>query len=110
MALKFRLRGLAETFIDDVMCPNCGIYGEDDVFFSTELTRVTLQGIVVVMQCRKCGEIFVPRSQRFGVINPTALREAVVKDSKETGEPVIENFHAVCSFAERLNSLNKRRV
>ncbi|MCB0332302.1 MAG: hypothetical protein KDD55_02315 [Bdellovibrionales bacterium] len=107
MALKFRLKGLAETFIDELSCPGCGKCGRDDDDFSTEHTKVTFDGIIVVVQCRRCGEIFVPGTQRLGVLNPEALREAVVKDSADSGEPLMENFHAVRLSAEKLNAQRK---
>ncbi len=110
MALKFRLRGLAETFIDDITCPGCGSLGCDDEEFATELTKVTFEGIVVVVQCRSCGEIFVPITQRLGVINPDELKKAVEKDHVETGEPLMMGVHTVKISAERLNALRKGAV
>ena len=50
MALKFRLRGLAETFIDEITCPCCGNVGNDDENFETEHTKVTYDGIIVVVK------------------------------------------------------------
>ncbi len=107
MSLKFRLKGLAETFIDELTCPCCGVSGADDQYFATELTRVTFDGIIVVVQCKSCGEIFVPKTQRLGVLNPPALQAAVIKDSQGTGEPVMPNFEAVRLNAEKLNALRK---
>ena len=107
MALKFRLKGLAETFLDQIMCPCCGTLGSDDQYFKTELTRVTFDGIIVVAQCRSCGEIFVPNSQRYGVIDPFDLRRAVEKDCSETGEPLMQSFHSVRLNAEKLNALRR---
>ena len=107
MALKFRLKGLAETFIDHISCPACGAIGNDDQNFGTELTRVTLEGIIVVVQCKACGEIFVPESQRLGVLDPTELRKAVEKDSRETGEPLMHNVKSVRINAEKLNAQRK---
>lgn len=107
MALKFRLRGLAETFIEEATCPGCGMTGNDDQHFSTDLTRVTLEGIVVVIQCKSCSEIFVPRTQRLGILNPTQLRHAVEKDSRDTGEALLPSFEAVKLAAERMNALRK---
>ena len=107
MGMKFRLRGLAETFIEEVVCPGCGILGADEEMFSTEHTKVTLEGIVVIAQCKSCGEIFVPNQQRRGIINPAALREAVERDSIDTGEPIILNTAAVQVAAERLNAYRK---
>lgn len=104
MALKFRLRGLAETFIDTIQCPVCGACSNDDENFSTELSRVTFDGIVVVVQCKACSEIFVPSAQRLGVINPEKLRDAVQKDSVETGEPILQNLYAVKLSVEKLNA------
>ena len=107
MALKFRLRGLAETFIDHISCPCCGHSGSDDEAFATELTKVTFEGIVVVAQCRNCGEIFVPETQRRGVMDPVELRKAVERDSVETGEPLMQSLDSVVLNAERLNAMRK---
>ena len=107
MALKFRLRGLAETFIDTIECPGCGTEGSDDENFSTEFSKVTLDGIVVVVQCRQCNEIFVPNSQRLGIVSIERLRDAVKRDSTETGEPVIPNISAVRLSVEKLNAQRK---
>lgn len=107
MALKFRLKGLAETFIDKITCPHCGLAGSDDQHFATELTRVTFDGIIVVVQCKTCGEIFVPDTQRLGVLDPMQLRRAVEKDCRETGEPLMPNFHSVRLNAEKLNAQRK---
>jgi len=110
MALKFRLKGLAETFIDEISCPGCGVQGNDDQHFATEMTRVTYEGIVVVAECKCCGEIFVPSLQRFGIINPNALRDAVERDHKESGEPLFQDFKAVRLNAEKLNAQKKGGV
>ena len=107
MALKFRLKGLAETFIDNITCPCCGVSSTDDQHFTTELTRVTFEGIIVVMQCRSCAEIFVPGTQRLGVLNPDQLKLAVEKDARETGEPMMANLKAVKLNAEKLNAMRK---
>jgi len=110
MALKFRLKGLAETFIDEIACPACGVAGADDQYFGTELTKVTYEGIIVVAQCRACGEIFVPTTQRLGILNPGALRSAVEKDSVETGEPLMADLDSVRLIAEKLNAMRKTEL
>ena len=110
MALRFRLRGLAETFIDRIVCPCCQEIGSDEEAFSTELTKVTLEGIIVIVQCRSCLEIFVPDTQRMGILDPGALRSAVQKDSQDTGEPLLVNIGAVRISAERLNAMRKGDV
>jgi len=107
MALKFRLKGLAETFIEYIRCPNCSCVGTDDEHFTTELTKVTFEGIIVVMQCKSCHEIFVPDTQRLGIISPGALRNAVEKDSEETGEPIHPGLKSVRLNAEKLNAQRK---
>jgi hypothetical protein len=107
MALKFRLKGLAETFIDAISCPGCGASGHDDENFSTEFSKVTYEGIVVVAQCRTCSEIFVPTAQRLGVISPQRLKDAVKKDAEETGEKILSDLTAVKLAAERLNAQRK---
>ncbi len=107
MALKFRLRGLAETFIDSIRCSGCGQQSSDDEDFHTDLSRVTLNGIIVVCQCKKCNEIFVPDTQRLGVVNPGKLKEAVELDCEENGEPILNGIEEVRLDAERLNHLRK---
>lgn len=107
MALKFRLKGLAETFIDHISCPGCKSCECDDKNFSTEFTRVTLEGIIVIVQCRSCGEIFVPERQRLGVLDPKELRRAVELDSVETGEPLMANIESVVLHAERMNAVRR---
>ena len=107
MALKFRLRGLAETFVDSIECPGCGTSGNDDEHFATDHSRVTLDGIVVVVQCRSCSEIFVPSAQRLGIVSIEKLKEAVKKDSSETGEPILSNLNAVRLSVEKLNAQRK---
>ena len=103
MALKFRLKGLAETFVDEITCPHCGLRGTDDNDFITDLSKVTFMGIVVVAQCKSCGEIFVPENQRLGIVNYSALKDAVIKDSQETGEAIFEDINTVKLSAEKLN-------
>jgi C4-type Zn-finger protein len=107
MALKFRLKGLAETFIETITCPCCGVIGNDDQYFTTELTKVTFEGIIVVVQCRSCSEIFVPDTQRLGVLNPEDLKLAVEKDSVDTGEAVMPSYKSVKLNAEKLNAVRK---
>lgn len=101
MALKFRLRGLAETFIEEICCPGCQHVGGDEESFSTEHTRVTFDGIIVVMRCKSCEHVFVPDKQRLGVLNPSALKSAVEKDSLDTGEPIFDSMRAVKLAVER---------
>lgn len=110
MALKFRLKGLAETFVDTITCPCCGLVGSDDQNFSTEFTKVTYEGIVVVVQCRGCNEIFVPRTQRLGVLDVKALKVAVEKDSVDSGQAILPGWEAVSLSAERLNAQRKGTV
>ncbi len=110
MALKFRLKGLAETFLDLIECPGCKLCEADDKNFTTENTRVTLEGIIVVVQCRVCGEIFVPKRQRLGVMDPRELRKAVERDAVETGEPLLDNIHSVKLHAERMNAVRRGEV
>lgn len=107
MALKFRLKGLAETFIDTITCPSCNTTGNDDQHFSTEFTKVTFEGIIVVVQCLGCGEIFVPETQRLGIIDPAQLKVAVEKDMRETGETALIDLKAVRLNAQKLNALRK---
>ena len=63
--------------------------------------------IVVVVKCRGCGEVFVPRTQRLGIVDPSALKEAVIQDSCDTGEPVLPDLKAVQELIERTNADRK---
>lgn len=110
MGLKFRLKGLAETFIEKITCRACGAQGSDDQNFVTDLTRVSLDGIIVIAQCKNCGEIFVPDTQRLGILSPTELRAAVEKDSRDSGEPMMTGVAAVKLIAEKLNAERKGGV
>lgn len=107
MALTFRLKGLAETFIDEICCPECGTASNDDSNFSTELTKVSFDGIIVVVQCKSCHEIFVPEYQRLGVISPEELKQAVTQDHLDTGERLYDNLMTVKLTAEHLNAQRK---
>jgi len=104
MALRFRLKGLAETVVDTITCPCCKSEGQDDEFFTTTMTKVTYQGIVVVLNCRVCGEVFVPDTQRLGIINPKALTEAIHQDIKEIGEEHLRDLVNVRLETERVNA------
>jgi hypothetical protein len=106
MGLKFRLKGLAETFIDRIKCPCCGNDGGDegDQGFRTDLTRVTYEGIVVVINCELCGNIFVPDGQRHGIINFSKLRLAVERDSLKTGQPLFSDRSSVRLDVEKMNA------
>ncbi|MBL7662018.1 hypothetical protein JNK13_04610 [bacterium] len=112
MAIKFRLKGLAETFIDTLKCPCCGCVASEngDQQFRTDLSKVTTVGIVVVVQCLKCSEIFVPGNQRRGIVNSKELHTAVEVDCKRTGEKVITSVDAVVAEAERLNAQRHNQV
>lgn len=107
MALKFRVKGMAETFLESITCPHCGISGPDDQHFATDYTKVTLEGIIVMVQCKACSEIFVPTCQRLGVLNYSALCTAVEKDSVDSGNPILPGIEAVRLSAERLNAERK---
>ncbi len=106
MLLKFRLHGLAETFVEQLKCPACGHDGgeEGEDGFRTDLTKVTFDGIVVVIQCELCGYVFMPEQQKLGVINPQKLRKAVEKDSVNTGQPILPGLQAVRLEVERINA------
>lgn len=110
MALRFRLKGLAETLIEEIECPCCGLDGVDDQNFSTEHTKVTYEGIVIVLDCKECGEIFVPTNQQLGIINPSELESAVKKDHVKTGEPLHNGLDSVLMNAEKLNAFRKGMV
>ena len=112
MPLKFRLKGLAETFVDCISCPDCRHDGREDgdQGFRTDLTRVTFDGIIVVIECAVCGCIFVPAEQRLGVLNSQKLRVAVESDSESTGQPILPNIAAVRLDVEKLNALRNQEV
>ena len=112
MAIKFRLKGLAETFIEHISCPECSHDGgeQGNTGFFTDLTRVTFDGIIVVVRCGICGHIFVPNGQRLGIINSKRLRDAVAKDSLVTGQPIFSDAEAVRLEVERLNAERQKEV
>jgi uncharacterized OB-fold protein len=110
MGLRFKLRGMAETFIDSIKCPKCGALGHDDTHFTTELTRVTNDGIIVVMECKTCSEIFVPITQRLGVINSQSLRSAVEKETKEQGSVFAPTLATVRLDVEKLNAVRRDEI
>ena len=112
MALRFRLKGLAETCLDRVICPECGhnCAGETHQGECTKLTKVTFDGIIVVIECAECGYVFVPKGQRFKVINQQQLRFAVEKDSFLTGEPLFTSLHMVHIEVEKLNMVKMNRL
>lgn len=112
MALKFRLKGLAETFVEAIRCPSCGHDGgeQGDQGFRTELTRVTYDGIVVVVECDACHSVFLPKGQRHGVLNSDKLRLAVERDSVNTGQPVFPTRREVELEVERLNAERRNQV
>ncbi len=112
MPLKFRLKGLAETFVDNVSCDCCGNQGgeDGDEGFSTDMSRVTLDGIVAVIECTHCGHIFVPKEQKLGVISLRKLRQAVENDSKVTGTPVLSGLDEVALDVEKLNAIRDDHI
>jgi len=110
--LKFRLKGLAETFVDAVVCPCCKNDGGEsgDEGFATDLSRVTFDGIIAVIECTLCDTIFVPDSQRLGILDQGKLRQAVEHDSTQSGEPLYQDLEAVRLDVERLNALREGQL
>jgi uncharacterized Zn finger protein len=107
MGLKFRLRGLAETMVDYIRCPECGSDGVDDSAFATEQVKVTFEGIAIIFQCRCCGEIFVPDTLQLGVQSADELKAAVERDAKETGQALHPTLESVVLSAEHLNAVRR---
>lgn len=105
MALKFRLKGLAETFIDAVRCPCCGNDGGEhgDEGFKTDGSRVTYEGIIVVVGCEYCGHLFLPEGQRIGIINAEKFRVAIERDYKVNGQPLFNSKEDVRLEVEKNN-------
>ncbi len=112
MPLKFRLKGLAETFVDNIECPRCGHDGGDegDEKFRTDLSRVTYDGIIVVINCEVCGHLFVPDGQRLGILDRGKLRVAVERDSAQTGQPICPSMESVKLDVERQNAEKRNGV
>lgn len=105
MALKFRLKGLAETFVEQVICPCCGHDGgeQGDEGFKTDSSKVTLEGIIVVISCEICGHFFLPEGQRVGIIDAKKLRHAIERDCATNGQPVYTNKEDVRLDVEKRN-------
>ncbi len=110
MALRFKLRRVAETYIENIECPNCGWSSDDIEGFTTELTRVTFEGIVVVCRCAKCGEIFLPCNQRIGVISFKRLKEIILRDARIRGVAIYRNIRDVMSYVEFLNASRRGEI
>lgn len=112
MALKFRLRGLAETFVEEIICPCCGleVKPDNENSISTEHTKVTLSGIVVVVKCGSCKHVFIPSEQKFGVINTNRLQTAVERDSVNSGQPVFRGLECVKVEVERINAIKTAKL
>lgn len=112
MPLKFRLKGLAETFVDHVVCPKCRHNGGDggDQGFGTELSKVTFEGIIAVIRCECCEHIFVPDNQKQGIVNSTKLRSAIKRDKRATGQPIYQNMKEVELEVERLNACRDQQI
>ena len=110
MALRFRLKGLAETIVESISCPCCGLHAHDDEKFSADFTRVTFDGIVIVLECADCSEIFVPDMQHRGISDQTLLIEAVEKDAQENGIPLLPDASAVQLDVERLNAARRGEI
>jgi hypothetical protein len=106
MALKFRLKGLAETFVEKVLCPCCGHDGgeQGDEGFRTDCSRVTYEGIIVVVGCEICGHYFLPDGQRVGIIDSRRLRTAIERDCENNGQPLFAGKDEVVLDVERRNS------
>jgi len=112
MPIKFRLKGLAETFVDQVTCDGCGNDGgeEGDEGFNTELSRVTFDGIVAVIECEHCGNIFVPEDQKHGIVDSSRLRAAVEKDCDVTGQPLLRSKEEVMVEVEKENAFRNDAI
>ncbi|MCS6961345.1 MAG: hypothetical protein NZT61_02425 [Deltaproteobacteria bacterium] len=110
MALRFKLKRIAETYIDYIECPSCGHYSEEIDKFTTELTRVTFEGIVVVCRCGICGEIFLPRNQRIGVISFKNLRDLILRDARKRAVAIYRNIEDVKIYANYLNAVRRGEI
>jgi len=112
MALKFRLKGLAETFVDSIKCPSCNYDGgnEAEESFSTGHTRVTFEGIIVVMECPCCGLVFYPEGQKIGIVNPKKLRTAVERDYAEVPGAIVPTIEEIKLDIEKLNAERNDQV
>jgi hypothetical protein len=110
MALKFKLRRVAETYLEFIQCPSCGTYSEDIDHFTSELTRVTFEGVVVVCRCTICGEIFIPPNQRIGVISFKNLKDLILRDARRRGSKIFRNIEDVKNYVEYLNAVRRGAI
>ena len=106
MALRFKLKNLAETVIEEIKCPNCGQISNDEQMFSTELTRLTSDGIIVMAECRCCGEVFVPGGQKNGILDARTFRQVVQTEYLESDLPVPTRY-SVQLEAEKLTAIKR---
>ena len=112
MPLTLRLRGLAETFVEELCCPNCGT-GEDpsaEENFDASLTIVTVDGIVAVLECRSCKHAFVPENQRRGIISSGKLRDSIAAEQLREGKDPVRTMHEAYLIAEMRNAKKVNKI
>lgn len=106
MALRFRLKNLAETVIEELKCPGCGLIANDEKLFSTDLTRLTVDGIVVIAECRCCGEVFVPIGQRTGIMDVRNFRQVIQNEYGDSSLKAPSRL-TMQMEAEKLNAIRR---
>jgi hypothetical protein len=106
MALRFKLKNIAETVIEELKCPGCGLIANDEKLFSTDMTRLTVDGIVVVAECRCCGEVFIPIGQRTGIMDVRNFREVIKSEYGHAKGPA-PSRQSMEMEAEKLNAIKR---
>ena len=106
MALRFKLKNIAETVIEELKCPGCGLIANDEKLFSTDMTRLTVDGIVVCAECRCCGEVFIPIGQRTGIMDVRNFREVIKSEYGHTKRPA-PSRQSMEMEAEKLNAIKR---
>jgi hypothetical protein len=106
VALRFKLKNLAETVIEELKCPGCGLIANDEQLFSTDLTRLTKDGIIVMAECRCCGEVFIPTGQRTGIMDVINFREVINREYSDESFPA-PSRNSMELEAEKLNAIRR---
>lgn len=104
MSVLYKLKGVAETRIEEVCCPRCEV-SEDDIddFFDIENIFPTFEGIIATVKCFSCGFYYIPE-QEIEIVDDRKLKIGVSKDMKQ--HPESNTSWDRRQVQEKLNILN----
>lgn len=87
MGVRIRLKGLGQTIVHELYCPNCEI-SEDDtdlldqLIVSTDAVP-TYEGIFATVKCHVCGFFYIPEHQDVEIIDDRELKLKILSDMKK---------------------------